>query len=920
MSRPGPAVRERGPLRRLFRIGVGRPGVRDAVEWEIEHHLEEMCDRLIAEGWDPQEARFEAERRFGRVDAYRRALEQIERRRWRTMRWSGVLVAARETVWTTIRSSARQPGLTAVVALTLGIGVGANATMFGILDRILFRPPAHVVDHERIRRVIVERTFSSGERFRQPIGTYPDVLDLRAHSGFGAVAAYDDVEMTHRSGAQARKVRVVLAEHALFPLLGVSAARGRFFGAEDDRPGADPVAVVSHEYWEATTGGDPAMVGSSLELDGTRFTVVGVAPAGFTGAEIAPVDVWIPLHVGGDVRLAGLASTSWRENRGVYWLGAVARLQRGVGLEAAAEEATALHRAGRAEQIHAGRYDPEVRLALDPLILARGPEAAAPSRVARWLGGVSLLLLVIVCANVANLLLARGTGRVREVAVRLALGVSRSRLVAGTLFETALLGLVGSAVGVAFAVWGGAAVRARLLPDVHFSGTLGLRVIAFTLGVAVIAGTVSGVAPALQATRLDLTRDLASGARGAAGGSPVRELLTVGQAALSVLLLVGAGLFIKSVQQLRVLDLGLDQDRLLNVKLEFETGNRLAAEAEPSLDRAEQNRIYREAMGRVASVPGVSAVTATSSPFRFARMGGVEVPGWDSLSNLPVGGPYVHDVTPGYFEAIGQRVVHGRGFLMTDAAGAEPVAVVSETMARTLWTDGEALGACMFVRDSRTGEMSDTCTTVIGIAEDASRGLLTQDPHMTYYLPMDQQQGRRLDGLYVRADEPDVVVPAIAIAMRALGPRVRFAEVSTLQDMLEPQTRSWALGAALFTVFAALALAVAGIGLYGVLAFHVAQRTRELGIRSALGATRLRLLTGVLRDGVRITVMGLAAGLAVSFALGRLAEPLLFRVSAHDPAVFAGVAATLLAVGLAASLLPGARATRIDPMRTLGAD
>jgi predicted permease len=849
------------------------------------------------------------------MDDDSRGIERIERRR--RMSWSSLVIAGWETSVESLRGVVRQPGLSVVVVLTLGAGVGANATMFGVLDRILFQPPDHVVDHDRVRRVMVERSFTTG-LFRQPIGTYPDALDLRAHSGFESLAAYDEAEMTLRTGTDARKVRVVLAEHALFPLLGVSAARGRLFVAEDDRPGADPVAVVSHEYWQGRTGGDASIVGGPLELDGTGFTVVGIAPAGFTGAEIGPVDVWIPLHVGGDVRME--SAPHWREGRGVYWLRAVARLRPGVTVTAAAEEATALHRAGRSEDIDADRYDPEVRVALDPLILARGPEAGPQSRVARWLGGVSLLLLVIVCANVTSLLLARGSRRVREVAVRLALGVSRRRLVARTLLETAFLGLAGTAVGLALAVWGGAIVRARLLPDVQFSGALGLRVVAFTLSASLIAGILAGVAPALQATRLDLTRDLASGARDASGRSRVRESLTVGQAALSVLLLVGAGLFIRSVHQVRSLDLGLDLARLVNVTIEFETGSNLDTEAGASMDHTEQNGVYREAMQRVASIPGVSAVAATSSPFRFARGGRIEVPGWDSIPDLPSGGPYVHDITPGYFEAVGQRILQGRGFLPSDDAGAAPVAVVSETMARTLWPDGGVLGACFYVRDSLTGEMSDVCTTVVGVAEEASRGLLTQGAHMTYYLPIDQREGRRINGLYVRADDPDAAVPAIAAAIRAVGPRVRFADVSTLEDMLEPQGRSWTLGAALFTVFGALALAVAGIGLYGVLAFHVAQRTRELGIRSALGATRGGLLADVLRHGVRLVLLGLMTGLTLALALGGFAEPLLFRVSPRDPTVLAGVSVTLILVGFAGSLLPAARATRVDPMEALRAD
>lgn len=832
-------------------------------------------------------------------------------------RWSSMRVAVWEVLVSSLRSLARQPGLGLAVALTLGLGIGANAAMFTILDRLLFSPPAHVQDHEAVYRLVSERSFLYGLR-RQPIGTYPDVRDQVEHGGFTAVAAYDARDVTLGRGRDAEKVRAVLADHELFPLLGVVPARGRFFGADDDRSGADPVAVLSYEYWTRAMGEDSDALGSTLELDGVRFTVVGIAPAGFTGADLAPVDAWLPLQLGGALVWG---SDAWRESRGFYFLQAVVRLRDGVGLEAAEDEATALHRAGRQEQIEAGRYDSEARLTLDPLILAHGPEAGAEFRVARWLGGVSLLLLVVVCANVANLLLARGTQRRREFAVRLALGVSGRRLVGRTLLESAMLGLLGSAFGLVMASWGGRAVRSLFLPDVYFPTALGWRVVAFTVGLALVAGALAGVAPALQATRLDLAGDLAAGGRGSSGRSRLRGFLTGAQAALSVLLLVGAGLFVQSVDRVRSLDLGLDRDRLLTASLEFDNGSPLQSTEQASLDAAEGNRIYLEAAERVASLPGVEGVAGTSSPFQWASAGAIEVPGWDSLPDLPGGGPYYHDVTADYFEVAGLEILRGRGFETTDDEGAQPVAVVSETMARTLWPDDGALGACLRLPENTdTPDVSETCTMVVGVVEDASRGRLEEEPHMAYYLPIAQREGRRINGLYIRVDDPEAAVVQVAGTLRELGPRVRFAQVSTMREQLEPQTRSWTLAATLFSVFGLLALLVAGIGLYGVLAFHVAQRTRELGIRSALGAMKGELLGAVVRDGVSIVAVGVVVGLALALLLGRYAEPLLFHVSSRDPLVLGGVSAILLVVGVVASLLPGIRATRVDPTEALRAE
>ena len=907
----------KGPVRRLFRLGLGTPDVRERVEWEIEHHMAEVRDRLVEEGWSPADAAVEAERRFGRRVRYRRRMERIERRRRRMEWWSSMRVAGWEVLVSSLRSLARQPGLALVVALTLGLGIGANAAMFTILDRLLFSPPAHVEDHEAVHRLVNERSVL-GELRRGGIGTYPDVRDQREHGGFEAVAAYDALRVTRGRGRDAEEVRAVLAEHDLFPLLGVTPSRGRLFGAEDDRSGAEPVAVLSHEYWSRSMGGDPDALGATVELDGIRFTVVGIAPPGFTGADLAPVDVWLPLQLGGALVWG---NDSWRESRGFHWLQGVVRLREGVGLEAAEEEATALHRAGRQEMIDAGRYDPEVRIALDPLILAEGPGAGAESRVARWLGGVSLLLLAVVCANVANLLLARGTRRRREFAVRLAMGVSGRRLVGGTLLETALLGLLGSAFGLLLASWGGSVVRSVFLPDVHFPAALGWRVVMFTVGLALVAGAVAGVAPALQATRLDLAGDLATGGRGSSGRSRLRGLLTGAQAALSVLLLVGAGLFVQSVDRVHDVDLGLDRDRLLTATLEFDVGSPLQPTEVTSLDTGERNRIYFEAAERLAALPGVDGVAGTSSPFQWAFAGAIEIPGRDSLPQLPGGGPYYHDVTADYFQVAGVEVLRGRGFRASDDRGSPSVAVVSETMARTLWPEEGALGACLRLPDSpEASTVSDTCTTVVGVVEDASRGRLEEEPHMAYYLPIAQREGRRINGLYVRAEEPEAVAAQVAATLRTLGPRVLFAQVATLGERLEPQTRSWTLGATLFTAFGVLALLIAGVGLYGVLAFHVAQRTRELGIRSALGAMKAELLGAVVRDGVRLTFIGVVVGLGLALLLGSYAEPLLFRVSSRDPRVLGRVAAILLAVGVLASVLPGIRATRVDPMEALRAD
>jgi predicted permease len=372
---------------------------------------------------------------------------------------------------------------------------------------------------------------------------------------------------------------------------------------------------------------------------------------------------------------------------------------------------------------------------------------------------------------------------------------------------------------------------------------------------------------------------------------------------MSVVLLVGAGLFVRSLGELKSLDLGVDVDHLLLAQLEL---------VRSDLDDAEQAALYQEA-GRVTQrVPGVASTAAVNVPFQWASATNLRVPGLDSLPRLPGGGPYYFPVTPSYFETVGVGIVRGRGIEASDVEGGERVAVVSQTMARSIWPDADALGQCLLF-----GRDAVECTLVVGVAEDAARGGYQDAPFMAYYLPLTQVT-MPARALYVRVDgDAEHFVAEVATALRGFSPEVRFVDVRDVRAMLEPQARAWTLGAMMFSVFGLLALTLAAIGLYSVLAFDVAQRTRELGIRTALGAERARLLRGVVGHGTRLAVTGVLTGLAVAYAAAPYAAELLFEVSPRDPAVIVAVAATLLLVGVVASLVPGFRATRVDPMVAL---
>jgi predicted permease len=870
------------------------------VDWEIEHYLAERTDRLMEQGMSPTEARLEAERRFGDVVRQRQKIMAVDRRRVVMMKqgesWDAVLMGTRQV----LRGVRRAPGLAAAVVLTLGLGIGVNAAMFGVVDRILLRSPDHVVQPDLVRRV-----FRDGDFFGQPsvmaATTYPDVTDLRTIPEFASVGAVtSNNPVTLGEGEDARQVMATQGTHDFFTTLGVRAHRGRFFEAEDDRLDSPLTAVVSYEFWQSFLGGGSDVLGTTLRLSGADATVIGVAPEGFTGIDLEPVDVWLPAIPS---EYAESGTDRFFEARTYWWLQAVVRLTDEAEREAGEAKATALHINSRDE----GRRDPDVKIITASLIQAHGPDASDESKVARWVAGVSLIVLLIACANVTNLLLARGAGRRREVAVRLSLGVSRGRLLRERILETMLLAGLGGVAALALAHWGGEVIRAVLIPEVLWTtSALSGRVVGVTAFLSLGAGLLAGVGPALQSTRADLTRDLADRGRGSSGvRSRVRGALTVAQATLSVVLLVGAGLFLRSVIEVRNADLGLDVDHLVQARLEFQG-------EEP--DEVAWTGLYDEAIATARKIPGVTAVAATDMLFQWASIEDISVPGLDSLPVPPGAGPFVYGVSPGYMRTMGLRVLQGRPIQDTDVEGSPLVAVVNEAMASAFWPGQDPLGQCFHYGDT------EDCTTVVGVVEAASRGGLEPATHLAYHLPL-VQMGQPPNGLYIRTDgDPSALAADIAPALRSFSSRVRFAEVQTFRDLLGPQTRAWTLGAALFTAFGLLALIVAAIGLYSVLAFDVAQRTKEIGIRAALGAQRSRVLQNVITAGVRLAAVGVFVGLGGALVAAPYVQDLLFRVDGKDPMVLGSVAVLLILVAVVASVVPGLRATRVDPMEALRAE
>ncbi len=898
-------------FRKLFRLGHLLSDAEREVDDELRHHFDEAVRRGISKGQTAKEAAREARKRFGDERAYREALRRIDEDRFNARDRNDRVDTVVRTVTHTARRLRRAPGFTVAVTLILALGIGANAVMFGVVDRLLLSPPQHIVDADDVRHLNIRRVIFNGDVNIGSSLTWPDYRDFTTLSSFESVAAFTRPRtQTVGRGDGAAPAVTAGASASFFPLLGVTPVLGRFYDTDEDEVDSPPTAVLSEEYWKRAYGGDRSVLGKPIDIGQQVYTIVGVTPAGFSGATLAPVDVWLPIvpHQSAE------NGDEWLDNRGWYWVRAVGRLRGGTSVEAAEAEATAAHRGGRSELIDAGWYDENAEVLASSLIPARGPQPSEEVQVARWLSGVSLIVLLIACFNVANLLLARAVNDRREIAIRLALGVGRRRLAGELLAESLGLALLGSMAAVLIASLFGGTIHRVLLPEVAFSPQqIGFQLVGFTLFATVTAGVLTGALPALHAVRTGLGDTLRSGGRSVSGSHiRTRRALLIGQAALSVVLLVGAALFVQSLRQAQRLDLGFDADRLVIATLEWN-------ETFP----AEQRKATYEEVGeRVRRLPGVQAAGMTYTvPFRSSiSLGQPRVPGLDSVPLHHSGGPYVNKVGPETLRAMGLRIVAGRGIEPSDdSPEAPPVAVVSESMADAYWPAGDALGSCMFFGD----DPAPACTEVIGVVENHRRQeLIEEDPHFLYYVNQGHPdfQGPPQALMVGTSGNSDTVVESIRDEARSTSSSIRFVTVNSMTDFVAPEMRSWRMGATVFTIFGLLALIVAGWGLYSVLAFDVALRRSELGIRSALGAGTQRIVQLVLKQAVSTVLVGTALGLVIAAWGATLVQPLLYEVSARDPRTYVTVALALLVVSGVAGSFPAWRATRVDPRTALRTD
>ena len=803
------------------------------------------------------------------------------------------------TLWQDLRYGARvlwkNPGFSLVAIFALALGIGANSAIFSVVNAVLLRPLPY--EHpERLVRV-------GGACKIESICTFspPDFFDWRERStAFESIAAVDGTSPSLTGGGEPVRLNGQRVSPGFFRTLRVAPALGREFTGQEEQRGNHRVAILSHGLWQRRFNSDPEIVGRRIELNGEGFAVVGVMPEGFEppqfgGRDEAKPDIWVPF--------APDLSQWGRDGRSVD--AAVARLKPGVAPAQARAEMESI--AGQLQQQYPRtNKNAGVRLAsLQEQLVGR----ARPALLVLF-AAVGLVLL-IACANVANMLLARASGRTREMAIRTALGATRPRVVRQLLTESLLLAALGGGCGLLLALWANdylPTLSAGALPRVEHV-VLDARVVLFTLAVTLLTGAFFGLAPALQASQVDLNERLKEGGLSLAGGAARRRtqsLLIVSEIAVSLVLLVGAGLFVKSFVRLQQVDPGFDPHNVVTLNV-FLPGTRYP-------ENAQQSAFFEQVLERVSSLPGVEHAGVTSN---------LPVSGnYDQLPLYVEGQPVTNAgdaaqterymVSADYFKALGVPLVAGRGFTPRDGAGAQQVAVVGEAVARAYFNGGAAVGSRI-----KIGDPENPWLTVVGVARDVHQYGLDAAPNFQVYVPHLQSPSQAMTFVVRGAGDAASLASSVRAQVWAVDANQPVYDVKTMRELLAESTAARRFNMILLGLFAAVALALALVGVYGVMSYTVAQRTHEIGVRMALGAQGRDILRLIVGQGMTLVAAGVLVGLAGSLALARTVGGLLYGVSSNDATVIASVSLLLAVVALAANYLPARRATKVDPMVAL---
>lgn len=887
------------PLR--LRSLLRRDRVEQELDEELRYHLDRQIEENLGKGMTAEKARNEAQRAMGGIEQ--------QKERCRDMRGVSLIEDIRRDLRYGIRVLAKSPVFTVVAVLTLGLGIGANTAIFSVVNAVLLRPLPYAAPE----RLVFIYDSAPGLGIPKFGLMEAEFLRLRDEArSLEHVSLYTSATLTLTGAGEPERVTSGTASGDLFTALGVSVALGRTFKLEEEPRGKGNVVILSHGFWQRKFAADPDIIGQSLTLDGRSYTIIGVLRQGFKSPPELQADHAVELWLPPGYNLAGPCCS--------HGLNVVARLRGEHTPEQAQAETDAIIAGVKKDFPQGYPKDGSTQTLIKPL----QQELIGDLQRALWvLLAAVLFVLLIACANVANLLLARSETRQKEIAIRAALGAGRARIIRQLLAESLLLAVGGGGIGLLLA-WSGLkllpALGSEKIPRLQ-EITLDAQVLGFTLLMSLLTGIIFGLVPAYQAVKFDLQTALKEGGRTSAspkGRSRLRAALVVTEVALSLVLLVGAGLLIKSFWRLQQVDTGFKAEQLLTLRLfppaSTYPGNQQVA------------AFYENLLQRVRSLPGVEDAAVAEGVPLGDRSGGtvMEVEGRPvEISALNSAGWRV--VSPDYFRTLGVRLLRGRLLEDADQEQATPVAVVNETLARAHWPNEDPLGRRIRLLNRPPGEATTVFLTVVGVVADVKNSSLTEEARQEVYVPLRQREAaitgmglEREMSLAVRTSvEPLDRVNAIRQEVGALDPGVPVARVRTMEQILSTVTVQPRFNTILLGIFAAVALVMASVGIYGVLSYSVTQRAHEIGIRIALGARQGEVLKLVIRQGMVLTLTGVVIGVASSFALTRLMAGLLYGVSVTDPAIFVAIAVLLTGVALMACYLPARRATKVDPIVAL---
>ncbi|MCI0336031.1 MAG: ABC transporter permease [Acidobacteria bacterium] len=787
----------------------------------------------------------------------------------------------------------KSPALSSIAIIALALGIGANTAIFSVVNAVLLRPLPYP-DSEQLAWIWLD---NRREGIHEDITSWPNFIDWRDQNHvFQGMAGVRDQRFNLTGVGDPEEVRGASVSSNFFELMRINPMLGRSFTSEEEQEGRDNVVVLGHGLWQRRFGGDQGLVGNTISLNGRSFTVIGIMPSGFQFP--AKVELWKPLAPNAQTRAA----------RSAFWLPVIGRLKQGV---TRAEAQTEMEQIGRRlEQQYRENnegYGINVVLMHEQLVGKIRPA------LLMLLVAVACVLL-IACANVANLLLARAASRQKEIAIRAALGASRWRVVRQLLTESVLLAVIGGIAGLLLARWGLDALVALGPKDLPRAEMIGVdrTVLYFTLVLSLLTGIIFGLVPAIEASKVGLSEVLKEGGRSDSGGirgQRIRELLVVVEIALALVLLVGAGLLIKSSWQLQQVNAGFNPDKLLKVQLnlppsKYQDGARVAAS-------------YQQLIERLHTMPGVQGASASSSVMmeKVHNSGMFVIEGRPIEPNAQRPELPIDSVTPEYFRMMGIPIVRGRSFAEQDGRDSLRVAIINETMARRFWPNEDPIGKRFKFGDRP--ESNNPWLTIVGVVGDTKRQGLDASVRIESFLPHAQRPTRGMEVVVRTADNPLAMARTVREAVWSMDKDLPLSEIQTVEEMIGVRIAPRRFNMLLLGLFAAVALLLAAVGIYGVMSYTVSQRTHEIGIRMALGAQIKDVLKLVLRQGMMLVLLGVTIGLISSFALTRLIEGLLFGVSATDPLTFAGIPILLAIVALLACYIPARRATKVDPVVSL---